>query len=76
MKKVRSRTIAYKSGWLISKSKGLGLGSHDGGFNRGEGMGDALTGVGSAPGPIYDSFRRNGRHRRCALYRHFTDLNN
>lgn len=41
-----------------------------------EGMGDALTGVGSALGPIYDSFRRNGRHRRCALYRHFTDLNN
>lgn len=39
MKKVRSRTIAYKSGWLISKSKGLGLSSHgDGRFNRGEGM--------------------------------------
>lgn len=45
MKKVRSRTIAYKSGWLISKSKGLGLGSHgDGGFNRGEGMGGCAYG--------------------------------
>jgi len=47
MKKVGSRTIAYKSGWLISKSKGLGLGFHgDGEFSRGRG--DALTGVGSA----------------------------
>jgi len=73
MKKVCSRTIAYKSGWLISKSKGLGF-HGDVGFSRR--YGDALTGVGSAPGPIYDSFRRNGRHRRCALYRHFTDLNN
>lgn len=39
MKKVGSRTIAYKSGWLISKSKGLGLGFHgDGGFSRRRGM--------------------------------------
>lgn len=46
MKKVRSRTIAYKSGWLISKSKGLGLGSHgDAGFNRGEGWGMRLRGL-------------------------------
>lgn len=49
MKKVRSRTIAYKSGWLISKSKGLGLGFHrgDGGFSKGveEGRGMRLRGL-------------------------------
>lgn len=32
MKKVGSRTIAYKSGWLISKSKGLGF-PGDAGFS-------------------------------------------